>query len=96
MRAEIGRTAAYKWRDDDEAFAAEWEDAIEEGTDALEDEAIRRAKDKSDTLLIFMLKARRPEKFKDRAETTHKGKVLFKMEFGSGRDETGRSEMAGY
>jgi hypothetical protein len=36
------------------------------GTDALEDEALRRAKDKSDTLLIFLLKARRPEKYKDR------------------------------
>ena len=54
------------------------------GTDALEDEALRRAfhgserpvfqgkelvgyvRDYSDTLLIFMLKARRPEKYRER------------------------------
>jgi hypothetical protein len=41
----------------------------------LEDEALRRAKDKSDTLLIFLLKARRPEKYKDRISTEHSGTV---------------------
>jgi hypothetical protein len=69
----------------DEAFARAWEDALEQGTDSLEDEARRRAlqgvekpvfregrqvgtvTEYSDTLLIFLLKARRPEKFRDRA-----------------------------
>lgn len=83
---QIGMTrqGLYKARGEDEAFAAAWADAEEQGTDTLEDEAIRRARDgfdkpvfqggqqvgvvreHSDTLLIFMLKARRPEKFKDR------------------------------
>ena len=34
---------------------------------------VRRAIDGSDTLLIFMLKARRPEKFKDRQSHEHSG-----------------------
>jgi hypothetical protein len=60
--------------------------ALELGTDALEDEAVRRAyhgndrpvtfqgkvtdtfKEYSDNLLMFMLKARRPDKFKERFE----------------------------
>ena len=79
----VSRNAMYKLRKRDEEFAQEWDDAVESGTDVLEDEAVRRAKegtDKpvfyqgvecgrvreySDTLLIFMLKARRPEKFRD-------------------------------
>jgi TolB-like protein len=34
--AGMGRNAAYVWRNDDEAFAGEWDDALEEGTDILE------------------------------------------------------------
>jgi AcrR family transcriptional regulator len=41
--AGVGRTTAYQWRKDDEAFAALWDDALEAGTDLLEDEARRRA-----------------------------------------------------
>lgn len=65
--AGVPRRTVYNWRDDDEIFAADWDHAIEQGTDALEDEAIRRGFKGSDTLLIFTLKARRPEKFKDRS-----------------------------
>ena len=72
-RAVITRRTVYVWRAADPEFAAAWDDAIEAGTDALEDEALRRAKDKSDTLLIFLLKARRPEKYKDRVSTEHSG-----------------------
>src|SRR5262245_61740375 len=82
--ARIGRTMAYEWRAADADFATAWDQAVEAGTDALEDEAVRRARDGvdepvfyqgqqcgtvrrySDTLLIFTLKARRPEKFKER------------------------------
>lgn len=70
----------YNWRDADPAFAAEWERAYTDGTDALEAEAQRRGvvgvekpvtvagqrelvREYSDTLLIFLLKARRPDKY---------------------------------
>lgn len=86
------RTAIYGWRNDDEAFARDWDAALDLGTDALEDEAVRRAhegvdrpvyqggklvgtvREYSDTLMITMLKARRPEKFKDRSATELTGK----------------------
>lgn len=100
--AVINRATAYRWREADKKFADAWDDAIEEGTDALEKEAIRRAvegvrepviyqgkfstvtdpntgeetpltvRKYSDSLLMFMLKGRRPEKFKDRHEHTGK------------------------
>lgn len=91
--AKICRSALYAWRREDEAFAAEWEDAFEEGSDRLEDEMLRRAVDGnekpvyqqgklvghireySDTLLIFALKARRPEKFRETTRHEHTGKA---------------------
>ena len=71
--AGYARRSAYEWRAADEAFASTWDEAVEEGTDQLEDAAIKRAKDSSDTLMIFLLKARRPDKFKDRAKVEHSG-----------------------
>jgi hypothetical protein len=43
--AGYARTTVYKWRAADVEFAAAWDDAIEDGTDLLEDEVLRRAKD---------------------------------------------------
>lgn len=89
--AGVHRATAYKWRDEDPEFAAAWDEAIEQGTDALEDEAKRRAVEGvkepvfhkgeicghvqrySDTLLIFMLKARRPEKYRETVRNEHTG-----------------------
>ena len=89
--AGYSRASIYEWRQADEAFRAAWEEALEEGTDRLEDEAFRRAHDGvpkpvfykgdriatvqeySDTLTIFLLKARRPGKFKERTTTEHTG-----------------------
>ena len=82
--ARIARRTAYDWKSADSEFADAWERALDIGTDALEDEAVRRAHDGidepvfyqgkacgvvrkySDTLLIFLLKGRRPEKYRDR------------------------------
>ncbi len=98
--AGIGRTTAYDMRNADETFARAWDDAIEGGTDRLEDEAFRRAHDGvaepvisggrqvldaegiplvirrySDGLLTTLLKARRPDKFKDRIASEVKATV---------------------
>ena len=45
--AAIGahRRTIMKWSDNDEEFAQRWRDAVEEGIDRLEQEAIRRARD---------------------------------------------------
>lgn len=89
--AGISRRTAYEWRDADDEFRKRWDEAVEEGTDRLEDEAQRRARDgvtepvfykgdivghvqrHSDTLMIFLLKARRPDKYKDRVANEHTG-----------------------
>ena len=44
-RAEISRSNVYLWREKSPEFAAAWDRAIEIGTDTLEDEAARRARD---------------------------------------------------
>jgi hypothetical protein len=81
--ANFGRRAAYDWRRDEAEFAAEWDEAVNRGLDALEAEARRRAfegieepvfykgevcgfvRRYSDALIMFMLKAYRPQ-FRDR------------------------------
>lgn len=64
----IARSSYYLWRAGDPEFSAAVDDALESGTDLLEDEAKRRAVglSGSDTLLIFLLKARRPDKYRER------------------------------
>lgn len=41
--AGVGRTTVFTWRRTDTVFAQQWEDAYDEGTDLLEEEAQRRA-----------------------------------------------------
>jgi hypothetical protein len=90
--AGVTRRTPYNWRESVEGFGDAWDEAEEAGTDALEDEAVRRARDGtekpvfqngrevgrvreySDTLLIFLLKGRRPGKFRDRQSIEHTGK----------------------
>lgn len=89
--ARVHRSTPYAWKEDDEAFAAAWDAAIEEASDHLEAEAYRRAvtgtlkpvhyqgkkvdtvREYSDSLLTLLLKANRPEKFKDRLANEHTG-----------------------
>ena len=85
-RAGIPKRTMYDWRAADEEFKAAWDEALDSGSDILEDEAFRRAHDGveepvvaqgkviftvrkySDTLMVTLLKARRPEKFRERLE----------------------------
>lgn len=84
--AGVARQTPYKWRSDDKEFEERWVSSLETGTDALEDEARRRAHDgvkrpvyhggkrvgyvqeHSDQLMMFLLRARRPEKYRERFE----------------------------
>jgi hypothetical protein len=63
---KVSRATMYRWRQEDEQFALAWADVEEAGTQKLEAEAVRRAiEGKSDVLLIFLLKARRPEVYRE-------------------------------
>jgi hypothetical protein len=75
---------AYDWRNRDTEFAAAWDAAIESGTDKLEDVARKRAVNQSDTLMIFLLKGRRPAKYRERHEFEHKGNVTIQTVLGEG------------
>lgn len=61
--AGINRVYAYQLRRSNPEFAAKWEEALESATDALEERARERAMESSDTLMIFLLKANRREKY---------------------------------
>lgn len=69
--AGIRRPVAYDRRDSHPEFAARWEQAMEEACDILEFVARKRAFETSDTLLIFLLKAHRPERFADRLQVEY-------------------------
>jgi ClpP class serine protease len=79
MAAGATTSIMKRWRAEDPNFAADWDEAIEDGTDFIEDVATERALKKSDPLMLAILKARRPEKF-DRAN---------KLELSGGIDVTG-------
>jgi len=74
--AGINRSTVYRERQRDEQFAVAWADTEEGVTDMLEAEALRRAMDGSDRLLMVLLRARRPEVYREGARaaqrsTTH-------------------------
>lgn len=62
----IARRTHYDWLETDPAYKAAFEQAGEDAADALEAEARRRAFEGSDTLLIFLLKGLRPERYRER------------------------------
>lgn len=61
------------WMQHDPEFKLARGEALEDAIEVLEDEARRRAKVGSDLLLIFLLKAHRPERYRDRYEVTGAG-----------------------
>ena len=63
--AQISRSTAYRHRKQSEQFAEEWDDALEVGIDRLEQMAWAEAEGGDKTLLMFLLKAFRPSKFRD-------------------------------
>ena len=62
----VSVSAVRGWLKKDEKFKKQFEKAYEEVTDTLEAEAIRRAMEKSDSLLMFLLRTRKPEKFSEK------------------------------
>jgi len=62
----------YRWLKADPAYAAAYKLARAIAGDMLEAEAYRRAFAGSDTLIIFLLKAHKPELYRERLEQTGK------------------------
>ena len=72
-RAGIVRSTAYRARHRDEAFSLKWADIDAEVTDRLEATALLLAMRGSERLIEFMLKARRPEMYRERHTLEHTG-----------------------
>ena len=64
----LDRGTVLSWRRRDPVFEAKFVEADSYVTEALEKTAMARALRDSDTLLIFLLKARNPDKYKDRIQ----------------------------
>lgn len=73
--AKVSRQAAYNTRRDDEAFRKAWDTALEDFVDGLELTAVKRARKRSDKLLIVLLGAHRPEKYARRLHIKQSGSL---------------------
>jgi hypothetical protein len=74
----VSRQTAYRWRAENEEFSKNWNQALDDGIDMLEGIALKRARESSDTLMIFLLKAHKPQKYRERFEFNLKNDPEFK------------------
>ena len=81
LAAGVDRHTVYRAREASPEFAQEWADALEDACDILEAVATERAKASSDTLLIFLLKAHRPDKYRDTTVNKLEGNVTIRVEY---------------
>ncbi|GGF76230.1 hypothetical protein GCM10011332_32730 [Terasakiella brassicae] len=76
-KANGTRAGFYALKNRDQGFAESWEDALEEGTDILEDIAYKFAKRGDSSLIKFLLCARRSEKYRERRDVNLSGTICF-------------------
>ena len=70
--AGVERKWTYKEREYDAQFAADWDDAIREAIDEIEALAIQNARAgdaRWQTMMIFMLKSWKPDRYKETVQT---------------------------
>src|SRR5262245_29225853 len=87
--AGIDRDSVYLRRQKDAGFARQMASAREDAVDTLEAEARRRALSTSDTLLIFLLKALRPDTYREsiRVDVRREAEALASTMDGVSADE---------
>ena len=85
--AGVSRKVAYDWRKKDGEFAAEWNDALQDGIDTLEAILMRRAEERDTVAMIFLLKGLRPEKYRERYEHSGPQGGPIPHEIGKGREK---------
>lgn len=81
-KANISRAVVYERRASDPEFAAAWAQIEEWATEELEQVAYKRAAEGSDTLAIFLLKARRPAVYRESVKVEHGGSIRHEVEEG--------------
>ena len=73
--AGITVETAYRLRRRSKAFAGAWDEAREAAVDEIEDVAIKRAVDGSDQLMVQILRAHRPERYRPQIDVDVQGRV---------------------
>ena len=73
----MGRRTVYDLRERDPEFAAAWDSALFESVDRCEEKAFDMAWKGDSQLLQFILKAHRPEKYRERSEVAVAGGIIF-------------------
>lgn len=73
--AKISRQTAYRERQANEDFALQWHDVEHQVTDELESKAVEIALSGDTRMLEFLLKARRPERYRENIKVEHAGSV---------------------
>ncbi len=86
--AGVARGMVYARKHDDPEFAKQWAEALEDAIDVLEATARKRALGESDTLMIFLLKAHRPDKYRERQQLDHSGGMTQTVIYLPQKDET--------
>ncbi|MHC4121372.1 MAG: hypothetical protein ACYSWO_28195 [Planctomycetota bacterium] len=66
--AGLSLSGLYRLKREDERFSAAWDEALTLAVDDIEQAAIDRALEKSDKLLEMILKAKRPEEYRERVD----------------------------
>lgn len=80
QHAGVGRRTVYAWLQDDTDFKRDFDEAKEGSTDLLEREAVRRAINGGDNLLVFLLKSRRREVYGDQRAVGVSGTIRHEHE----------------
>lgn len=73
---DIAGTTVWEWRQADAEFDAAFNALKEKDTETLEHVAKVRATKKSDLLLMFLLKGRKPETYRDSVKLEHSGAII--------------------
>lgn len=69
----VSRPTVYRWRDEFPEFASEW-DSVKAGVvDRIEAALTARAIDSSDQAAMFLLKAHRPDVYREQSRVEHTG-----------------------
>lgn len=82
----ISRRTAYNHKESDVEFAAAWDEALDIGVEALEESAWKRATKGDTALTIFLLKAHKPEMYREDVKQEHSGEVVIKVVRGGNND----------
>src|SRR6266550_2019859 len=74
--AHVDRVTAYRHREENEVFARKWEEALSASVDRCEEKAFDMAWKGDSQLLQFILKAHRPETYRERIEAAVAGGIV--------------------